>query len=156
MRSVAVIGLGLMGGGLARRLAACGFEVHGFDPSESALSAASAAGVEPHDSAKQAAGAAAVVLTSLPTPEIVLEAFTGSGDGILGRRSGQVFIDVSSVDPGTSLELERRVKESGARFVACPLGKGPAQAATGESPLFLGGDKEAIDDVNDVLDTIGQ
>lgn len=97
-----------------------------------------------------------MVMTSLPTPEVVLEVFTDSGDGILGCRPGQVFIDVSSVDPATSRELERRVKESGARFIACPLGKGPAQAATGESPLFLGGDKEAIDDVNEVLDAIGQ
>lgn len=145
-----------MGGGLARRLAASGFEVHGFDPSPSALTAASAAGIETHESLKEAAGSAEVVLTSLPTPEIVLETFIRSDDGILGHRPGQVFVDASTVGPDTSLELERRVNEAGARFVACPLGKGPAQAACGESPLFLGGSKAAIDDIADVLDAIGQ
>ena len=156
MKSVAVIGLGLMGGGLASRLVSCGFEVHGFDPSPSALEKASTAGVQPCDSAEQAAASAEVLLTSLPTPEILLGMFTRSpGHGILGNRSDQIFIDVSTVDPGTSLELERRVKEVGSRFIACPLGKGPAQAASGESPLFLGGDRDAVNEVSEVLNAIG-
>lgn len=155
-RRITVIGLGLMGGGLARRLASCDFEVHGFDPNETALTAAQSAAVTPHESARHAASISGVVLTSLPTPESLLDTYTISDQGILGHAFKQIFIDVSSVDPGTSLELERRVTDSGSLFIACPLGKGPAQAATGESPLFIGGDMRAVGEVEDVFDTIGQ
>lgn len=155
MKSVAVIGLGLMGGGLARQLVSSKYQVHGFDPDGIAQSEAAAAGIQIYGSPGAAVSQADVVITSLPTPEIVLESYSHSDNGILGHRSDQCFIDVSTVDPATSVEIERRVKDAGALFVASPLGKGPVQAATGESPLFLGGDREAVENVSDVLDAIG-
>jgi 3-hydroxyisobutyrate dehydrogenase len=153
---VTVVGLGLMGGSLAAHLASSGFDVSGFDPAPASRARAAAAGVEVGEVLATVVEKADVVLTSLPTPEVVLETYANAPEGILGLRAGQVFVDASTVDPTTSSTLESRVKAAGARFVACPLGKGPAQAASGESPLFLGGDQDAVDAASEVLAAIGK
>ncbi|HEV2098135.1 MAG TPA: NAD(P)-binding domain-containing protein, partial [Stellaceae bacterium] len=66
-KSVAVIGLGIMGGAIARNLVAKGFAVGGFDIDEGRRGALAAAGGEPAGSAAEAARGADVVLTSLPS-----------------------------------------------------------------------------------------
>lgn len=154
MKKVSVIGLGRMGGGIAAQLCMHGFPVRAFDISEVALNAAIAHGATEASTAAEAAKDADVVITSLPTPEDVLAAYDCAG-GILTEVSNTVFIDVSTIDPRSATEVQRRVQEVGARFVACPLGKGPQQAAMGESPLFIGGDPDAVAAVQDVLDVIG-
>ena len=155
MKQVSVIGLGRMGGGLAAQLSRHDFPVRVFDISETALKAAVSHGATAATSATDAAKGADVVLTCLPTPEDVLGAYNAAPGGILAEAGNTVFIDVSTIDPRSASEIQRRVKEAGGRFIACPLGKGPQQAAIGESPLFIGGDPEAITAAQEVLDTIG-
>ena len=155
MAKVSVLGLGLMGGGIAAHLCRSGFAVRAFDISAAALDAAAAAGAERAVSAQDAVAGSDVVLTSLPTPEVVLGLYQQAPPGVLAAADGRVFVDVSTVDPGTACEVERRVAGAGGAFVACPLGKGPQQAAAGESPLFIGGESGAVDAAREVLDAIG-
>lgn len=151
MKVVAVVGLGRMGGGIAGQLCRQGFAVKAYDLSEQAMEAAASNGAETAASARHAAVGADAVITSLPTPETVVECY----EELLVQASDALFIDVSTVDPVTAKQIQDRVKTAGGRFVACPLGKGPQQAATGESPLFIGGDPDAIDDAADILEAIG-
>ena len=65
-------------------------------------------------------------------------------------------MDVSTIDPVTARELADGARADGHRFVACPLGKGPAQAEAGELPLFVGGDPAAIEELADVFACIGE
>jgi 3-hydroxyisobutyrate dehydrogenase len=155
MTTVGVLGLGRMGGGVAAQLCRSGFTVRAFDISGDAVQAACAHGAEAALSAPDCAAGSDAVVTSLPQPEDVLGMYQRDGSGILPGAAGRVFIDISTVDPATSCEVERRVKEAGGLFVACPLGKGPQQAAAGESPLFVGGETAAVSAAREVLDAIG-
>ena len=149
--SIAVIGAGRMGGPIARNLAV-GHDVTAYDPDPAAMQACAAAGVSPADSATEAARGVDLVITSLPLPEHV----TAAVDEILHVLApGTIVMDVSTIDPATAATLEARLEEAGHHFVACPLGKGPAQAETGDSPLFIGGKDEPIDALDAVFAAIG-
>src|SRR5947209_12464092 len=66
-KSIGIIGLGIMGGSIARNLIAAGFRVGGFDIDKGRAAAAAASGVAPRGSAAEAADDADLVLTSLPS-----------------------------------------------------------------------------------------
>lgn len=65
-------------------------------------------------------------------------------------------MDVSTIDPTTASVVEKEVERSGRHFVACPLGKGPAQAADGTLPLFVGCREELLEPLQPVFSCIGE
>ena len=150
------IGLGLMGGPLARNLLRAGKEVLVFDLSEAAIAKTLAAGAS-----GQAAKSAAelkdcdVVFTSLPLPKHVEETMLGD-DGLLSKmKPGAVYIDVSTIDPQTGSKLNQFAQSKGIDFLACPLGKGPAQAEKAEEPIFAGGNRQVYEKMLDTLKIVG-
>jgi 3-hydroxyisobutyrate dehydrogenase len=76
-RRVGFVGLGNMGGGMARSLLRAGFSLSAYDPVTQLLQAVTAAGAMPAGSPKDVAVASEVVLSSLPTPASVKEAALG-------------------------------------------------------------------------------
>lgn len=145
------IGAGNMGGAVARNLATKGWTVQVFDPSSAAVAACADAGATGVDSAGDAVAGATHIITSLPTPEIL----TAEIEKILHSTSSAVIIDVSTIDPTTARALEDKAQSSGRHFIACPLGKGPAQAETGDIPLFVGGDAQVLDELEPLFDDMG-
>ena len=77
--TIGFIGLGNMGGPMAKRLAAAGYDVHAFDISESALDAVVEAGAHRAESALACAEAADIVMTSLPRPDHVQSVMVDGG-----------------------------------------------------------------------------
>lgn len=153
---IGYIGLGLMGGAICRNLVRSGkFEVKVFDNHEEKIKAVEAAGPTAHGvKSIEELVDCDVLITSLPTPKIVLGVMTGEKGLMTHMKKGSVYIDVSTIDPKTAEELEAYGKKYGVGFLGCPQGKGPAQAEKGEQPIFVGGDKEIFDRMKPVLDVI--
>ncbi|MEJ2167226.1 MAG: NAD(P)-dependent oxidoreductase [Desulfobacterales bacterium] len=154
---IGFIGVGAMGGGLCRNLIRAGKSVLVYDISQAMVEKTLAAGTtgQAAESAADLAGCD-LVFTSLPLPAHLQETMLGD-DGLLAKmRPGAVYIDVSTVDPGTARELEAAAKEKEVGFLACPLGKTPAQAETAEEPIFVGGDETVYQKVKDTLEIIGK
>jgi len=149
--TIAVIGTGRMGGGIACNLAKQ-FTVTVFDTSEAAVERCVDAGATAATSAAEAVEAAELVITSLPLPQHVLETFAMLAPVM---QPGTICMDVSTVDPTTAVTLEASLEKDGHHFVACPLGKGPAQADAGELPLFIGGKEAPVEALADVFSCIG-
>jgi len=154
---IGFIGVGAMGGGLCRNLIRAGKSVLVYDISQAMVEKTLAAGTT-GQAAESAADLAAcdLVFTSLPLPAHLQETMSGE-DGLLAKmKPGTVYIDVSTIDPGTARELEAAAKEKEIGFLACPLGKTPAQAETAEEPIFVGGDETVYQKVKDTLEIIGK
>ncbi|TCP53172.1 3-hydroxyisobutyrate dehydrogenase [Tamaricihabitans halophyticus] len=149
---IACIGVGNMGGAVARRLAGA-FPVTAYDPDPAAVRRCAEAGVRPADSALAAVAGADVVLTSLPTPELVLRTVTELV-GAVGV--GTPLVDISTIDPNTARGATEECAAAGVDFVACPLGKTPQHAEQGAIPLFVGGPAEAIERLTPVLARMGE
>lgn len=152
IRTIAVIGVGKMGGGIARNLAKAGLTVQVFDLSADAVQACVADGARAAESAIACVEGADLVITSLPMPNHVRDAYTELAPLLA---SGTICMDVSTIDPVTARELADDLTARELRFIACPLGKGPAQAAAGELPLFVGGDAATLDELAEVFSIIG-
>ncbi len=150
------IGVGAMGGGLARNLIRAGKEVLVFDINSDAVDKTLAAG----STAKAVEDATAladadVVFTSLPLPEHLEEVMLGDNGLLKLMRKGSTYIDVSTIDPRTARKLSDAAQDAGVKFLECPLGKTPAQAEKAEEPIFVGGKKEVFDEMKDVLNIVG-
>ncbi len=140
-----------MGGGVARNLARHpGFEVHVFDVSAEAVARCVEAGATASDTMVEAVTEADLVVTSLPMPADVHEAYVALAPRLSERA---IAMDTSTIDPDTARTVADLVGEH--RFVSCLLGKGPAQAESGDLPLFVGGPDDALDELDPVFACIG-
>lgn len=150
-RHIAVIGLGKMGGGLARNLTRRPeFDVTVFDLDPAAVERCVDVGARAAAGAVDAVAGADVVVSSLPMPAHVVDLHTE----LLSHLSpSTIVMDTSTIDPETATRLADLVGRD--RFVACLLGKGPAQAETGDVPLFVGGEGPALDALGPVFEAIG-
>jgi 3-hydroxyisobutyrate dehydrogenase-like beta-hydroxyacid dehydrogenase len=152
---VGVVGLGLMGGSVAEHLVDEGFDVYGYDLSPDARDAAAAVGVTVEENGAAVAQQVDVVLTSLPNPEIVREAYLGE-DGIASGTSDFVAVDISTIDPDTTTELAADLEERGVTLVDSPVSGGPEEAARGTLTTLVGGPDDVVESppVSTVIDAI--
>ena len=140
--TVAVVGLGAMGIGMARSLASKGFRTLGFDLSQARLDEASAGGVEPVAALGDAIAQAEFIVFSLPTAKdvagVVDEHFARIGSASGGR---VVVVDTSTSEPDVSRDLARRLGQAGHGFLDAPVSGGPAGAASGSLAMMIGGEE---------------
>ena len=151
------IGVGRMGGGLARNLIKAGKDVLIFDLSAEAVQKTIAAGKtgKAVKEIRKMSGAD-VVFTSLPLPTDVEGAMLGE-KGLLGMmKPGSAYIDVSTIDPKTARRLSDAAGARKIHFLECPLGKTPAHAEKAEEPIFAGGKKEVFEKMKGILEIIGK
>lgn len=148
-RRIAVIGLGKMGGGVARNLASS-FDLTVFDLDPTAVERHVAAGAVAAASPADAVRDVDLVVSSLPMPADVVDLYTELAP-LLDPEV--VVMDTSTIDPDSAARVATLVGRD--RFVACLLGKGPAQAEAGEVPLFVGGSDRTLDALAPVLAHIG-
>lgn len=151
------IGVGRMGGGLARNLIRAGKEVLVYDLSAEAVQKTVNAGATGKAVKKvQDMAAADVVFSSLPLPSDVEGVMLGK-DGLLNlMKPGATYIDVSTIDPRTARKLSDAAEARKIHFLECPLGKTPAHAEKAEEPVFVGGKKEVYEEMKGVLEIVGK
>ena len=150
------IGVGRMGGGLARNLIRAGKEVLVYDLNYEAMQKTVAAGIT-GKAAKNVKDLAVadIVFTSLPLSQDIEGVMLGK-EGLLNLlKEGATYIDVSTIDPRTARKLSDDAKARKIHFLECPLGKTPAHAEKAEEPIFVGGVKEVYEKMKDILKMIG-
>jgi len=153
--TVGFVGLGAMGGAMAGYLVQSGYAVTGYDVSAERLEAAARAGVTRAGSAALAAGAADVVLSSLPHPAAVRDAYLGSGGIVAAARPGATLIDLSTVDPDTWKDVARAAGERGLACLDAPVSGGPAEAGSGRLVFLVGGEPAVLERCRPILATLG-
>jgi 3-hydroxyisobutyrate dehydrogenase-like beta-hydroxyacid dehydrogenase len=153
-RSVAVIGLGGMGSGLAHALLDAGFPVTVFNRTAAKAEPLVRAGARLATSAAAAGEGADVVVLSLadePAVEQVL-----FGEMVWRLRPDTTVVDTSTVSPSFAHNTAIRLTASGHRRVeACVLGN-PQMARAGQLRVFAAGEESDVDSARDVLAALGQ
>lgn len=152
---IGVVGLGHMGGAMARHLVDSGYETVGFDLSADALAAAVESGVTPAESTADAAARADVLVTSLPTPPIVEAVYLGENGVAAGAAEDLVALEMSTISPDTTRSI---AADSGLALLDAPVSGGPEKARSGELTVMVGGERETYEreDVREVLETLGE
>lgn len=137
---VGVIGLGNMGGGMAATLAGKGFEVSGFDLSDSALAAAQAKGVNPVKDRGELIRSVQVLILSLPKAEHVEAVCLGEQGVLQLGNAGLIVVDTTTSTPEASRKVAAELQTKGIAFIDAPVSGGPKGAASGTMSMVIGAD----------------
>jgi putative dehydrogenase len=138
---VGVVGLGIMGGAIAKNLAAAGWRVVGYDIDAARTAEAKAAGVETVANAAAVAAAAETIMTSLPTPaalDVTVQAIAGA------KVPRRVVAECSTFSLDDKARAESVLRGAGHVLLDCPLSGTGAQARTKDLVIYASGDKASI------------
>ncbi len=145
IESVGVIGLGKMGGQLARHLAEAGFETRGYDVRAEAMTAAEADGAAATGSPAELAAASDLTIVGVGFDSEVEAALFGDDGVMKSPRPGSVLAVASTVAPATMLKIAERIEGSGIAVLDIPMARGEQAAIDGNLLIFGGGDREVFD-----------
>jgi putative dehydrogenase len=153
---VGVVGLGAMGGPIARNLAAAGLHVAGYDLEESRRSALSAAGGRAFGSAETLAAEAPVILTLLPSPAALEDITAAIARGARERAAKPILVEMSTFSEATKQRARDALEPLGVAVLDCPLSGTAVQAAAGDLVIYASGDDAAIDRCADVFGSMAR
>ena len=155
MAAIAFLGLGNMGGPMAKNLLAAGHDLTVFDLVEAACTALAAEGASVAASAAEAAEGADVIISMLPAGKHVAGTFLGD-DGLLAKVSKETLIlDASTIDAAIAKEVGEAAAAMGIDFMDTPVSGGVAAAAAGTLAFMCGGTAEAFERARLILEGMG-
>ena len=155
MAVIGFIGLGNMGGPMAKNLLKSGHTVYAFDLSPAALDEVVNAGGVAASSATQACEKAEVVISMLPAGEHVQSVYQGEGGLLAQLADGVLVLDASTIDAGTACEVGSAAAERGIDFMDTPVSGGVAAAQAGTLAFMCGGSTEAFARARPILEAMG-
>src|SRR5882672_8091005 len=134
---IGYVGLGKMGGALAKRLMRQ-HKLRVFDLKLSVVQELAAASAVPVQTLGAMAGACDVVMTCLPTSNEVHDVIFGS-DGMLGQlKAGSVVIDMTTGDPNATRAMAAELKARNITLIDAPVSGGPHGATAGTIAIMVG------------------
>jgi len=149
------IGLGAMGGRMARRLLAAGHAVVGYNRTAAKAEELAGAGLRPAGSPREVAQAADVVF-SMVTDDRALEAVAHGPAGVLaGLRPGAVWAEMSTVSPAIARALGDEAARRGATLLDAPVSGSPVTIEQGQLSIVVGGEAAALERARPYLLAIG-
>src|ERR1700681_400 len=140
-RTVGIIGLGIMGGAIARNLVDRGWRVVGFDTDAARCAELAPVGVTIAGDVAEVARDAPIIMTSLPTPAAVADVaheIANSG------QPPRIVVELSTLTIADKLRFEAILKKAGHIALDCPLSGTGAQAKNRDLVVYSSGDSDAI------------
>ncbi len=153
-RQAGVIGLGAMGGGMARSLRQAGYRLQVFDVRPEVAQAFAAEGGTASASAAELASRCDVIISVVVNAAQTEDLLFGNGAVAAAMKPGSVFVMCSTVDPRWSAELEARLAERTILYLDAPISGGAAKAAAGQITMMTAGSPQAYERCGGVLDAM--
>ena len=155
MAELGYVGLGVMGGGVVRRLLEAGHEVTVWNRTRAKADALLEAGARWADSPREVAERSEITFTMV-TNTAAVKAVTAGPDGILaGLAPGKVYVDMSTASPANTRELAEQVAAVGAAMLDAPVSGSVITLEQGKLSIMVGGDEAVFERVKPVLEAIG-
>ncbi len=153
---IGFIGLGIMGKPMARNLLKAGFPVTVHNRSQAKVEDLVKDGASRAASPREVASATDIVITMLPnSPDVELVAL-GAGGIKEGARAGQLFIDMSTINPVVSQKIAKELAPLGVAMVDAPVSGGEKGAIEGTLSIMAGGAPEDFERALPVFNALGK
>lgn len=156
MTSIGFIGLGNMGGPMARNLIKAGHSLKVFDVTPAPVAALVKEGAKAAKSATDAATGVEAVVTMLPAGPQVHDVYLGAGDVIATAPKGTLLIDCTTADVATIRAVNAAAAEAGHDMIDGPVSGGVGGAAAGTLTIMVGGTERAFARAKPILDGMGR
>lgn len=153
---VGMIGLGIMGGGMAATLLRAGFPVTVWNRSPERTEAVVALGARPTTTIAQLAAESDVAIIMVSDDDAVREVVHGDQGVLAGGRTGLIVLNCSTVHPATNQQLAAATVVRGIDWLEAPVTGSRLQAETGKLYFLLGGPESLLPAVRPLLEAMGR
>jgi len=153
---IGFIGLGIMGKPMARNLMKAGFPLVIHNRSRGKVDELAREGATPAGSPKEVAASVDVIITMLPnSPNVELVALGPNGIKE-GAKAGQLFIDMSTINPIVSQKIAGELSSAGVRMVDAPVSGGEKGAIDATLSIMAGGDTADFERAMPIFNALGK
>lgn len=152
---IGFIGLGIMGMPMARNLLKAGHELVVYDVIQHNMDLIVAAGAKAGKSSADVAKQCRLMITMLPNSPHVKSVVMGENGVLEGAEPGSTLIDMSSIAPLASQEVEKACAAKGVKMIDAPVSGGEPKAIDGTLSIMVGGEKEIFESVKNILLIMG-
>ena len=156
MARIGFIGLGNMGGPMARNLMKAGHHVRAFDLQPALTAKAVEAGAVAASSPAEAAREVEAVVTMLPAGQHVRTVYLGEGRVLESAAPGTLLIDSSTIDVETARAVGAAAAAAGRPMVDAPVSGGTAGAEAATLTFMVGGPEAAFAAARPILEAMGK
>lgn len=154
MQRVALLGLGIMGSGMAANWLSKGFSLTVYNRTRSKADSLVVLGARAADTPRQAAQNAEVVVSMVGDDAASRAVWLGDDGALAGAKPGTVLVECSTLTPDWVRELAQLARDCGCELLDSPVAGSKAAAADGQLTLFVGGEVATLDNVRPVLEAI--
>jgi 3-hydroxyisobutyrate dehydrogenase-like beta-hydroxyacid dehydrogenase len=156
MKHIAYLGLGVMGGGMARTLLKAGYRLTVWDRTAANAKPLTKAGAKTAETPAQCVDGVDTIIYCLSNERAVEDVVFGKNGVLSGVRAGQIVLDASTVHPDTSRREQQAYAKKRVEFLDTPVFGSRNEAASGNLWIMAGGKRNVFEKVRPVLKTIGQ
>jgi 3-hydroxyisobutyrate dehydrogenase len=156
MKKIGFIGLGNMGLPMATNLIKAGYEVIGFDIEKDNLEKFVTQGGAFADNIAHSIKDAKIIITMLPTGQIVKNIMLDKGGVFENAQQGTLLIDCSTIDVASAREISKKAIKSGFDFVDAPVSGGVMGAEQASLTFMCGGEEKAFKRAKTILINMGK
>jgi 3-hydroxyisobutyrate dehydrogenase len=153
---VAILGLGIMGGGMAGRLLSAGFPLTVYNRNREKCAPFASAGASVAATPREAALRAEVVLSMVSNDAASRDVWLGENGALNGAATNSILIESSTLSGAWIHELAAKAGERGCRFLDAPVTGTKPHAASGELVFLLGGSAETVEAARPVFSVLGR
>src|SRR5258706_9042889 len=154
MAQLGFVGLGKMGGRVAKRLLDAGHSVIGFNRTRSKAQWLLDAGMQWGESPRQVAEMADVTFSMVTNTTALQEVLNGDDGILVGLVPGKIYIDMSTISVSTSREIAERIAAKGGHMLDAPLSGNVIHVEEGTVSMIVGGDQAIFEKVKSILQDI--
>lgn len=155
MTKLGFIGLGVMGGRIAKRLLDRGYSVTGYNRTKSKAGWLIKAGMQWSDSARSVAESAEIIFSMVTNTNALLSVTDGPEGVLEGLKPGKIYIDMSTVSPAISRGIAKKVASKRAEMLDVPVSGSVETLEAGKLTLMVGGAETTYKKVKPILQSIG-
>ena len=153
--AIGFIGLGAMGGGIARRLAQAGIKLHVYDVDPSKTAAFANWNVVVHSNPTSIADAVEVVFACLPDGEVSKAVAYGT-EGVIHGKKIKLYLETSTIGRRPVIDIANTLAAKNIKVLDCPVSGGPRGADDGTLAIMVSGEATVIESVRKILNIIGK
>jgi 3-hydroxyisobutyrate dehydrogenase len=153
---IGIIGTGLLGSAIARRLTSSGFKVHAYNRTRKKVDVLTKYGITVENSPKALAEKCDIVITIVKDAKVVEKIAFAKNGLVHGRHDGLIVADMSTINPISSRKIAKKFEGKKISMIDTPVMGGPSLAEKGQMVVMVGGKKEAYLKCKPVLDAIGE
>jgi 3-hydroxyisobutyrate dehydrogenase len=155
MQRVAILGVGIMGGGMAANWLAKGFAVSVWNRTRSKAEPLEAKGATIATTPSEAAQGADFVFAMVADDDASRSVWLGADGALAGAKSSAIGVESSTLTPEWIRELARQAQAKGVGFLDAPVGGSRPAADAGELRFFVGGDSQTYEAARPALAAVG-